>query len=337
MRSLSVNRAGVFLAVVCLGWRPLAAGEAAGVADAAPAISDLLRANDDDLAVTKMQILSFDDSMGIETRTGNLSRLSANAKIRTLRIQCADEVAGLTVGGVWTEVKVLSVIGAGISNLDFLENFPNLYKLEISSYALRDLKGIGKCPSLRELSLDCKALTEPAFEGLSLTGLRMIRCGITNLDGLKGMKSLQSLEVRACPGLDDIDGIAGLVFQNLTLSLVPVTGVDELDFKNIKTLDLSFNEKLNSCASLRSLPDDLYSLNLIRTELRDFTVLMGKSVNLLDLPVDQANAANTATVLAAMKIKRLGLQVTDRHPEAVFSELQNRRIGNNLDFLAIFH
>ena len=302
-------------------------------AGALKAITELAQSADNGLEVKKYLFGERENSVSLETHNGNLSNFPADAEIQRVELICGDEVNSLTMGKPWRHVRELSLRGKGITNLDFLQHLPNLTSLSLMSFELTSLDGLAHCVKLKELSLECAKLEELTLADIQLTTLKIARSGLKNLDGLEKTAGLAILQITACLKLENIDAVADAPLSDLSVLLTPVTSIDKLNFSFISVLNLSFNDKLASVQSLKSLPAKIHSINLIRTPLRDFSALEGKNVTILDLPIDGPNAKAIHASIQKMTVKQLGLQLADKQLSSVLDVWRLQTPQNNVPFL----
>jgi hypothetical protein len=87
----------------------------------------------------------------------------------------------------------LTLEGLGSTNLNMLQAFPQLMKLEvIGSPRVEDFSGIGRCKYLRELTIESEF-------------------GVTDLDFLFGLNKLRKIDVSECLALTDVSAIDNLL------------------------------------------------------------------------------------------------------------------------------
>ena len=175
--------------------------------------------------------------------------------------------------GVFDKMEYLSIQCSGMSDLNWLEKFPNLIGLEVKCNDLNDISAISKCGKLLGLIIKSNSITDltPLSKLTQLAALNFNGCSaLTSVEFIQGLVNL-----KLCGGgFSDIIDVHGS-YGRLKQTLKSISEQGDSSCQEISLWDLPCLKELSSLFQMNYISDHTTYIRLSNIGLSNYSKLGG--------------------------------------------------------------
>ncbi len=225
----------------------------------------------------------------------------------------------------------LNIAGRRISDISFLQSFPNLIILNLSNNPISDISFLQSLTNLTSLNLNINRISDisPLQSLTNLTTLNLWSNGISNISFLQSLTNLTSLDL----GVNQISDISFLQFLTNLMSLnLDGNRISDISFlqslTNLTELGLGHNQ-ISDISFLQSLTN-LTELSLGYNQISDISFLQSlTNLTELSLGYNQISDISFLQSLTNLNVLNLGNNKISDISLSNLSKLQTLGINNN--------